>query len=141
MSDLNVFLLILLQYMQELATQEEQVVEEHSFTLNCFSVQVSASLRNPVDAWEVTPLDDGLVSTYKIDLITSVIYMKALQLQLLMLISLSLSHVRCSLFNPPFPCFYVYCENIHLSHSYIIFVSFYTHAVQLPPGCPVLRYP
>lgn len=71
LSDLNVFLLILLQYMQELATQEQQEVEEHSFTLNCFSVQVSASLRNPVDAWEVTPLDDGLVSTYEINFITS----------------------------------------------------------------------
>ena len=51
-----------MQYMQELAMQEQQEVEEHPFTLNCFSVQVSASLRNPVDAWEVIPLADGLVS-------------------------------------------------------------------------------
>lgn len=51
------------QYIQELATREQQEIEECSFTVSCSSVQVSASLRNPVDAWEVTPLDAGLVST------------------------------------------------------------------------------
>ena len=47
--------------MQDLATKEQQMIEERLFTLDCSSVQVSATLRNPVDAWEVTPLDDGLV--------------------------------------------------------------------------------
>ena len=51
-----------MQYMQDLASKEQQAVEERTFTLDCSSVQVSAALRNPVDAWEVTPLDDGLVS-------------------------------------------------------------------------------
>jgi hypothetical protein len=50
--------------MRELATREQQEVEEYPFTLNCLSVQISASLRNPVDAWEVTPFDDGLVGAY-----------------------------------------------------------------------------
>ena len=47
--------------MQDLATKEEQEIEERPFTLDCSSIQVSASLRNPVESWEITPLDDGLV--------------------------------------------------------------------------------
>ena len=53
-------LLHMLQDIRQLAEQEGQEIEEADFMLNCASVQVSATLRNP-DEWEVTPMDRGLV--------------------------------------------------------------------------------
>ena len=47
--------------MEEVATKEQLEVDSRSFTLKCSSVQVTATLRNPTDAWDVTPIDDGLV--------------------------------------------------------------------------------
>ena len=57
----TVLLLLFLQYLRDVAAQEHQEIEIRSFTFNCSSVQVTASLNNPPDAWEVTPIDNGLV--------------------------------------------------------------------------------
>ena len=47
--------------MRDIAKQEELELECSGFELNSPSVQVTASLKNTPDEWDITPIGSGLV--------------------------------------------------------------------------------